>query len=253
MNRSYFQRREIITMTEALKNKVILIAGASGALGIAVTQRFTRTDARLALTSTSAEKLARLVRGADIPEERAFTVAADATQEEEVNAMVEAVVNHYGRLDALVNTVGGWHGGAKVHETSVGAWDRTIDLNLRTAFLLSRAVLPHLLTQDWGRIVHISSKSALHPRAKNAAYTSAKMGLIRLTDVIADEVKGTGVTANVILPSVIDTPANRESMSHMDSEKWVPPESIADLIHFLFTEAGDTINSAHLSVYGDLV
>ena len=239
-------------MSDRLKDKVILIAGATGALGIAVTRTFAQTGARLALTSTSAEKLARLVSGAEIPEARAFTVAADATQEEEVNTLIEAVVNHYGRLDALINTVGAWRGGAAVHETSVGAWERTFDINLRSAFLLSRAVLPHLLENDWGRIVHISSKSALHPRAKNAAYTAAKMALVRLTDVIAAEVKGTGVTANVVLPSVIDTPANRKTLTNTDTEAWVPPESIADLIHFLFTEAGDAVNGAHLPIYGDV-
>ena len=240
-------------MTEALKDKVILIAGATGALGIAVTRTFARTDARLALTSTSAEKLARLVREAEISEARAFTVAADATQEKEINTLVEAVVDHYGRLDALINTIGAWRGGAAVHETSVGAWDRTFDVNLRSAFLLSRAVLPHLLQREWGRLVHVSSKSALHPRADQAAYTAAKMGLIRLTDVIAAEVKGSGVTANVLLPSVIDTPVNRKQLSNMDPDRWVPPESIAALIQFLFTEAGGALNGAHLPVYGDLV
>ncbi len=239
-------------MSETMQDKVILIAGATGALGSAVTRRFAQTGARLALTGTSAEKLARLVREADLPDARVFTVAADATQEAEVSTLVEAVADHYGRLDALINTIGAWRGGTAVHETSVDMWDRLFDLNVRSAFLLSRAVLPHLLENEWGRIVHVSSKSALHPRAKNAAYTAAKMALVRLTDVIAAEVKGTGVTANVVLPSVIDTPANRTNLTQMDTDAWVPPESIADLIHFLFTEAGDAINGAHLPIYGDV-
>lgn len=240
-------------MKEMLKDKVVLIGGATGALGIAVTRSFAHTDARLALTSTSAERLTRLVREADIPEARAFTVPVDATQEEEVNTMVEAVVDHYGRLDALINTIGAWRGGAKVHETSVGAWDRTLDLNLRSAFLLSRAVLPHMLENDWGRIVHVSSKSAIQPKAEQAAYVVAKMGLIRLTDVLAAEVSGTGITANVVLPSVIDTPANREMLSGLDPDTWVPPEDIAALIRFLFSDAGASINGAHLTIFGDLV
>jgi NAD(P)-dependent dehydrogenase (short-subunit alcohol dehydrogenase family) len=249
---SSHKQKEDSMVSETIQEKVILIAGATGALGSAVTRRFAQTGARLALTGTSAEKLARLVHEANLSNARVFTVAADATHEEEVNALVDAVASHYGRLDALINTIGAWRGGTPVHETSVGMWDRLFDLNVRSAFLLSRAVLPHLLQNDWGRIVHISSKSARHPRAKNAAYTAAKMALVRLTDVIAAEVQGTGVTANVVLPSVIDTPANRKNLTNGDTDAWVPPESIADLIHFLFTEAGDDVNGAHLPIYGDV-
>ena len=123
-------------------------------------------------------------------------------------------------------------------------------LNLRAAFLLSRAVLPGMLEAGWGRIVHISSKTAVAPRAKQAAYAVSKMGLITLTEVIAAEVKDSGITANVILPSIIDTPANRESMPKADPAKWVEPEHIAATMRFLCSEEAASINGAHIPIYG---
>jgi NAD(P)-dependent dehydrogenase (short-subunit alcohol dehydrogenase family) len=127
-----------------------------------------------------------------------------------------------------------------------------LDLNLRPAFLLSRAVLPHMLEAGWGRIVHVSSKTAVEPRAKQAGYVVSKRGVIALTEVIAAEVKGTGVTANVILPSIIDTLANRASIPKANPEKWVPPEQIAGMMRFLCSDAGASINGASIPIYGSV-
>jgi len=237
-------------MTDALRDRVVLISGATGALGSAVTRTFAHTAARLALTGRSEEKLERLSTETDLPEERVFTVAADATQAEGVEELVGAVVAHFGRLDVLLNTTGGWRGGASVWETSLKEWDHMLALNLHSAFLLSRSVLPHMLDAGWGRIVHVSSKTAVAPRAKRAAYAVSKMGVITLTEIIAAEVKGTGVTANVILPSVIDTPANRAGMPKADTSKWVPPERIAETMRFLCSDAGASINGARIPIYG---
>lgn len=239
-------------MTGTLKNRIILITGATGDLGSAITHVFARTEAELALVSTSAEKLADLADDTGLPEERVFTAAADLTQPEEVDAVVESVIDHFGGLDVLLNTVGGWSGGVPVHETSVGAWRRTLDLNLNSAFLLSQAVLPPMLEKDWGRIVHVSSKTALDAKAKQAAYAVAKMGLITLTEVIAAEVKGTGVTANVILPAIIDTPPNRKMMSKADPSRWVPPEEIAAAMRFLCSDEAASINGDRLKMYGQI-
>jgi NAD(P)-dependent dehydrogenase (short-subunit alcohol dehydrogenase family) len=124
-----------------------------------------------------------------------------------------------------------------------------LTLNLHSAFLLSRAVLPHMLEAGWGRIVHTSSKTAVEPRAKQAGYAVAKMGLITLTEVIAAEVKGSGVTVNVVLPSIIDTPANRKMMSSADTSKWVPPEHIAATMRFLCSDEAASINGARMPIY----
>jgi NAD(P)-dependent dehydrogenase (short-subunit alcohol dehydrogenase family) len=237
-------------MADALRDKVILITGATGALGSAVAQEFAQTESRLALTGRSEQKLERLAAEIGLPRERVFTVAADITQTNGVSDLRAAIVERFGQADVLLNIAGGWSGGKTVAETSLEEWDRMLALNLRSAFLLSRAVLPAMLEAGWGRIVHISSKTAVEPRSKQAAYAVSKMGLVTLTEVIAAEVKGTGVTANVILPSVIDTPANRESMPQADPRKWVPPERIAGTMRFLCSDAAVSINGAHIAIYG---
>jgi NAD(P)-dependent dehydrogenase (short-subunit alcohol dehydrogenase family) len=237
-------------MSDTLHDRVVLISGATGALGSAVTREFAQTQARLALTGRSAQKLERLVVESDLPAERVFTIAADVTQADGVEDLVSSVMAHFGRIDVLLNIAGGWSGGKPVGETPVEEWDRMLALNLRSAFLLSRAVLPYMLEAGWGRIVHIGSKTAVEPRARQAAYAASKMGLITLTEVIAAEVKGTGVIANVILPSIIDTPANRKAMPKADPSKWVPPERIAATMRFLCSDAAASINGAHIPIYG---
>jgi NAD(P)-dependent dehydrogenase (short-subunit alcohol dehydrogenase family) len=233
-----------------LQGKVILITGATGALGSAVTRAFAQTQARLALTGRSGEKLEQLTGEIDLPTERLLTAPADITQTDDVSELVETIVARFGQVDVLLNVAGGWSGGKPVGETAVEDWDHMVALNLQSAFLLSRAVLPGMIEAGWGRIVHISSKTAVTPRAKQAAYAVSKMGLITLTEVIAAEAKGSGVTANVILPSIIDTPANREFMPKADPAKWVAPEHIAATLRFLCSEDASSINGARIPVYG---
>jgi NAD(P)-dependent dehydrogenase (short-subunit alcohol dehydrogenase family) len=237
-------------MSDKLHDKVVLITGATGALGSAIVREFAQTEAQLALTSTSPQKLEQLAAEIGLPEERVFSVVADVTQADRVEVLIAAVVAHFGRVDVLLNTVGGWSGGQSVGETPVEEWNQMLTFNLHSAFLLSRAVLPPMLEAGWGRIVHVGSKTAVEPRAKVAGYAVSKMGVITLTEVIAAEVKGTGVTANVILPSVIDTPANRASMPKADPDKWVPPERIAATMRFLCSDAAASINGARVPIYG---
>ena len=237
-------------MNGNLKGKVVLITGATGALGSAVTREFARSQAHLALTGRSSEKLTQLTTEIDVPEERIVTMAADITRQEEVDDLVEAVIARFDAVDALLNIAGGWSGGKPVAETPVEKWDHMLDLNLRAAFLLSKAVIPYMARAGWGRIVHISSKTAVKPRAKQAAYAIAKMGVITLTDVIAAEVKDSGITANVVLPSIIDTPDNRKYMPNADPDKWVPPRQIAALLRYLCSHAASSINGAQIPIYG---
>jgi NAD(P)-dependent dehydrogenase (short-subunit alcohol dehydrogenase family) len=229
-----------------LQNKTILITGATGALGSSVVREFAQTQAHLALTGRSEAKLAQLAAEINLPAERVSTAAADVTQADGV----ESLATRFDRIDVLLNVAGGWGGGEPVGETSVEDWDRLLALNLRSAFLLSRAVLPGMLEAGWGRIIHVSSKTAITPRAKQVAYAVSKMGLITLTEVIAAEAKGSGVTANVILPSIIDTPANRKFMPKADPAKWVEPEHIAATMRFLCSDEAASINGARIPIYG---
>jgi len=237
-------------MTNGLQDSVVLITGATGALGSAIVRDFAQTGAQLALTSRSMETLQELMAQIDLPEERIVSISADVTQVQRVDALVRDVVDRFGRLDVLLNTVGGWSGGASVGKTSVEDWEHMLNLNLHSAFLLSRAVLPHMLASGWGRILHVSSKTAVEPRPKQVGYVVSKMGLIALTRVIAAEVKGTGVTANVILPSIIDTPANRTSMPKANPQKWVSPRQIAAMMRWLCSDTGSALNGASVPMYG---
>jgi NAD(P)-dependent dehydrogenase (short-subunit alcohol dehydrogenase family) len=240
-------------MVTSLEDRVILVAGATGSLGSAIVREFaTQSAAKLALVSHSEEQLKQLVQDSGLAEERIFVYPADVTDPDEVEALLAAVLDHYGQLHALLNTVGGWSGGQRVEDTSLEDWNRMMTLNLQSAFLLSRAVLPPLLEAGWGRVVHTSSKSALDPRSTVGGYAVSKMGVITLTEVIAAGLKGTGVTANVVLPSTIDTPGNRLAMPRADFDRWVPPEHIAATMHFLCSDAGASINGARIPIYGGL-
>jgi NAD(P)-dependent dehydrogenase (short-subunit alcohol dehydrogenase family) len=233
-----------------LLDRTVLITGATGALGSAVAREFAQTQARLALTARSEEKLERLVTELELPDDRVLATAADVTQAEGVDGLVAVVTARFGSIDVLLNVAGGWSGGKMVGETSVQDWDRMLALNLRSAFLLARAVLPAMLEAGWGRIVLISSKTAISPRAKQAAYAVSKMGLITLMEVIAAEIKGSGVTANAILPSIIDTPTNRKFMPKADPAKWVPPEHIAATMRFLCSDEAASVSGTHIPIYG---
>lgn len=237
-------------MSEDLRGRVVLIGGATGALGSGIARVFADTGAHLGLTSTSEEELEELADELGLSDDRLFLSTVDATDPDSVGDLVSGVVERFDGLHVLLNTIGGWGGGKTVGETPVEQWEWMLTLNLRSAFLLSRAVLPHMLEAGWGRIVHTASKTAVTPRPKQVGYVVSKSGVIALTEVIAAEVKGTGVTANVVLPSIIDTPANRRMMSSADTSKWVPPEHIAGTVRFLCSDAAASINGDRIPIYG---
>jgi NAD(P)-dependent dehydrogenase (short-subunit alcohol dehydrogenase family) len=235
---------------DRLRDSVILITGVTGALGSVIVQEFAQTEAQLALTSRSEKGLAELARRADLVGKEVSYRAADLTDPEQVDELIEEIVSRFGRLDVLLNTVGGWRGGNPLETTPLEDWNLMLAMNLQTAFLISRAVLPYMLREGWGRIIHVSSRSALQPRGTAAGYAVSKMGVITLTEAIAAEIKGSGVTANVIVASTIDTPDNRRSMPKADHSKWVPPAHIARTMLFLCSDAADEINGARIPVYG---
>jgi NAD(P)-dependent dehydrogenase (short-subunit alcohol dehydrogenase family) len=237
-------------VSDALCDKVLLIAGATGALGSAVIDEFALTGAVLALSARSEPRLEKVITRAGMSPDRVLPLIADVTKPGDVDDLMMAIMSRYGRINVLLNCVGGWGGGKPVGETPVEAWDHMLALNLRSSFLLSRAVLPHMLEAGWGRIVHVASKTAVEPRPGQVGYAVSKMGVITLTEVLATEIKRTGITANVILPSVIDTPANRASMPKADHSRWVPPRAIAATMRFLCSDWAGTINGARIAMYG---
>ncbi len=175
----------------------------------------------------------------------------DVTDEIQARALVEGTIARHGRLDALVNTVGGYAGGVKLWELDANVLDRMLALNLRSGFALSRAAVPAMLKQGRGSIVNIAAKAGVDHPPGAAAYAASKAAALALMDSLAAEVAGTGVRVNSVLPSIIDTEANRKAMPNAEFAKWPKPEAIARVIVFLCSADAKVIHGASIPVYGD--
>ena len=232
-----------------LTNQVILITGATGNVGEATAAACKQEGAKIALTG---RKMAELEEAfADWSnDENIFLVTADLMDEQAVNEMVAQVIGHYGRIDALINIAGGYKAGTPLHETSLRDWEFMLNLNARSVFFTCRAVIPHMLAQQSGKIVSIASRAALEGKAKMAAYSVAKTAVVRLTETMSAELKGQGIHINCLIPDTIDTPENRRAMPQTDFSKWVSPSDIANVIVYLVSEASNNIQGASIPVYG---
>lgn len=232
------------------QNKVAIITGGTGALGSAFTRAFLDEGARVAVPVHRRRELDTLEQSPPESLQRLLPVPANLVSRDDVQAFVRKVLEDFKRVDILIHTVGAYAGGKRVEEVTEEEWDRLMDINLKTAFLISNAVLPGMREQGFGRIVTIGAMPALHPVAKRGPYQISKRALITLTETIAEEVKGTGITANAICPSTILTPGNVDSMPDADRSKWVTPEEIVALAAFLCTEDGRSINGNAIKIYG---
>jgi NAD(P)-dependent dehydrogenase (short-subunit alcohol dehydrogenase family) len=163
---------------------------------------------------------------------------------------IDRIAAHFGRLDGVVHTVGGWAGGRGVDEAEPRDFAAMLTINFTTALNVCRAVVPHLRQAGAGSIVTIAAKGALAGAAGNAPYAVGKAAVLRLTESLSEENKKYGVTVNAVLPSTIDTPANRDGMPDADHSRWVPPEAIADVIVFLLSPAARAVTGAAIPVYG---
>ena len=233
--------------------QVALITGATGGLGPAVVRALLDAGALVVGAGTEAggererEMRAQIAKDAN---DRFTLVAADAMDEASVAQVVSDIVTRQGRLDILVNGIGGYHAGESVAETPLGAWQHMLDLNLRSTFLFSKYAARHMSEQRGGRIVNVSSRAAWSGRKNAAAYATAKNAVITLTEAQAEELRAAGVTVNVILPSIIDTPANRAAMPDADTSRWPTAEQIARVILFLASDDAGLISGAAIPVYG---
>lgn len=226
-----------------MAEQIVLITGATGGLGPAVTRAFLDSGAIVAATS-------RRVSEADSGGNSRFhAFPADLLDAAQAGALADSVVARFGRIDALAHVAGGFSGGA-VHETTDEVWTRMMDLNLRAAFHILRAVVPHMRRAGRGRIVAIGSRAGVEPAAGVAAYAASKAALLSLVRSVALENRDAGITANAILPGTIDTEANREWGSDAERRKWVSPERIAAVAVFLASDAASEVNGAALPMYG---
>lgn len=230
-------------------DKTVLVAGGTGGLGRAVSLAFLAEGAKVVVTYREPKEFDSLnsaAKGASV-----VGHSVDVTDEAAVRQLVEQILAKHGRLDVLVNTVGGYAGGVNLWELQTKVFDQMLALNVRSGYALSRAAIPGMLQQKQGAIVNIASKAAADHSAGASAYAASKAAAVALMDSLAAEVKGTGVRVNSILPSIIDTEANRKAMPGADFAKWPKPEEIARVILFLCSDDAKLINGASVPVYGD--
>jgi NAD(P)-dependent dehydrogenase (short-subunit alcohol dehydrogenase family) len=238
-------------MAGRFEGQVILVAGGTGGLGRAVSLAFLEEGAQVVVTFRTQEELDSLRRAAGTKEERLEGHLVDVTDEAAVRQLIENIVRKHSRLDALVNAVGGYAGGTTLWELDTKVFDQMLALNLRAGYALSRAAVRVMLRKGHGAIVNVASKAAMDHAAGAAAYAASKAAALALLDSLAADLKGSGVRANTILPSIIDTGANRKAMPHADFAKWPKPEDIARVILFLCCDDAKVIQGAAIPVYGD--
>ena len=225
-------------------NRVVLVTGPTGGLGAAVVRAFADEGARLVLTSRKCEELEALASELILDADRALLVPADVTNVEQVQALVQAAHARFGAIDAAIHVSGGYRAGTSVPDTDLEAWNFMLNLNLTSAFIVARAVLPGMLERRSGKLVFISSRADSQPAANQAAYAVSKGALEVFVRNLAEETRAHGVNVNAVSPSIIDTPTNRKGIPHADFSAWVQPESLAGVIRFLASDAARDIHGA---------
>jgi len=230
-------------MEIAMKDRIVLITGADGGLGVNVTTAFLEAGANVIGSS-------RKIQQSSFNSPDFTAIPADMATPEGASVLVEQVMAHFGKIDVLVHTVGGFAGGQSVAETDDATFRRMFDLNVNSAFYLLRAALPGMQKTGNGRIIAIGSRAAVDPGPGIGAYSASKAALVSLIRTVAAENKDAGITANVILPGTMDTPANRKMIPNADVSKWVQPASVANLVLWLAGGTGMDVTGAVIPVYG---
>ena len=238
-------------MSTRFSSKVALVAGGTGGLGHAVSLAFLDDGAKVIVTYRDQKELDALKREAGGNGSSLEGYIVDVTDEGSVRQLFDKILAEHGRVDALVNTVGAYAGGVNLWEVESKTFDQMIALNLRSGYVLARVAVPAMLKQKSGAIINISSKAAVDHGAGASAYAASKAGALALMDSLAAEVKGSGVRVNSILPSIIDTEANRKAIPTADFSKWPKPADIARVILFLCSDEAKVIHGAAIPVYGE--
>jgi NAD(P)-dependent dehydrogenase (short-subunit alcohol dehydrogenase family) len=229
----------------------VLVAGGTGGLGRGVSLAFLAEGAKVVATYRNEEEFAALKAAAGTQAESLEGAKTDVTDESSVASLVAGIVATHGRLDVVVNTVGGYAGGIKLWELEPKVFERMLDLNLRTGFAIARAAIPTMLKQGGGVLINVAAKAAFDHAAGASAYAASKTAAVALMDCLAADVKGTGVRVNTVLPSIIDTETNRKAMPDAPFAKWPRPEEIAGVILFLASDEARVVHGASVPVYGE--
>jgi NAD(P)-dependent dehydrogenase (short-subunit alcohol dehydrogenase family) len=233
-----------------MSDEVVLVTGGAGNVGRSVTEAFLRRGARVVVPLYRTDHPASLDALRQSHPDRVHTFALDLTTERGAEQAVGQVIEWGGRISAVAHLMGGYAGGLPLAETPIDVWDRMMDLNLKSAWLVARSVLPRMVQQGGGALVFVSSRAAIQDRKGHGAYSIAKSALITLAQTIAEEYGPQGIRANVVLPGTIDTEANRRSSPDADYSRWTPPAQIAEVIAFLASPESAAVSGATIPVYG---
>lgn len=223
--------------------RTALVTGATGGLGTHVTMAL--LDAGFAVIG-----LAPKIQPHDFDHPHFTALPATVNSVTAAKQAVDTILAHFGKIDVLAHLVGGFAGGQPVADTDDATFQRMLDMNLTSAFLMVRAVVPPMRQAGSGRIIAIGSRAAENPGAMVGAYSASKAALVSLMRTVAIENKDLGITANVILPGTMDTPANRKDMPGADTSQWVQPAAVASLIVWLAGDGGKDVTGAAIPVYG---
>jgi NAD(P)-dependent dehydrogenase (short-subunit alcohol dehydrogenase family) len=225
------------------KDKVMVVTGGSGALGPAVMDKLAAAGAKvLAPSRKPPEK--------EPPGPEEVNLLMDAQDEQSVKSFFEEVLAKEGRVDGLVNLIGGFAMGDPVASLPLELFEQQLDLNLKSAFLVTKYALQAMSGPEGGKIVHVASRAAVDKGANSFPYSVSKLGVLRLVEAAAAENRGKNININAVMPSIIDSPANREAMPEANFEKWPKPEQIARVIAFLVSDEAELISGAAIPVYG---
>lgn len=237
-------------MNVSFKDKIVLVAGGTGGLGRSVSLAFLAEGARTIVTYRKETEFAELQKAAGTNTVLLEGHTADVTDETAVRSLVDSIVASHGRLDVLVNAVGGYAGGVKLWDLETRTFEQMLSLNLRSGYALARAAIAPMLEQRSGAIVNVAAKAAVDHGAGASAYAASKAAAVAMMDSLAEDLKGTGVRVNSILPSIIDTETNRKAMPDADFATWPKPEDIAHVVLFLAGDHAKVVHGVALPVYG---
>lgn len=235
----------------SLEGKTVVIAGAAGGLGPVTSAAFAAAGANLALLGRDSGKLENLASNLAIPNSRVLTLACDVASPQEVKDATDAILKKFNGLHALVNLVGGWIGGKTILEAKPEDLTSMLDQHLFAAYTLTRAMVPHMLENKWGRVLAISSPNASRPPGKNSPYAIGKAAMEALMLSLAAEVKDTGVTANLLLVRTIDVAHERDINPGKENWNWTSPEEISATLLHLCSDEARMINGARIPLYGE--
>lgn len=231
-------------MSERFAGQVVLVAGGTGGLGHAVSAEFLSEGATVIVTYRHQPEFDALRSEVGENAAKLEGRAVDVTNEAAVEQFIGEIIAKHGRLDAVVNTVGGYAAGWKLWEMKPEVMDQMLTLNLKSGFALARSVVPAMFKQERGAIVNVAAKAAIDHAASAAAYAASKSAAVAMIDSLAADLKGTNVRVNSILPSIIDTEANRRAMPKADFSKWPKPQEIARVILFLCSDDAKVVHGA---------